>query len=301
MDRFSPREGTSAPYWRHMNYIADATDAALRSVLSDYLAVSEDIFLSGAEVSQTPSGTGTIVAVSAGHLCYKGEVMPIDAHQVSKGASQVVYITVQDDGVDIAPVINLDGATDYVMRRRHARLRVGPIYPGQYMSISAPRKADIDIKRLKGRVVPQGGIVPYYGTMSHFDATGLGLPGTPMDGWAVCNGLHGTIDLRGMTLFGATQVPASGAPSIYAGVATASNPGDRMGADQVVLEANQLPEHTHGYLDNQVNFSAAGPVDGSGGGDRTDYPRTTLSNVTTNEPVDVRQSSIALVFIQSLV
>lgn len=299
MNRFWPRQGTKAPYWRHHRFIADSMDLALRGALADYIGMAQDFFVHGAEISTSVSGTSTTYTITAGHVVYKGEIMPVDAHAVTKSSSQVVYITVQDDGVDVTPTVNMDGNSDYVLRRRHAKLRVGPAYPTEHMVISAPRKSELDALRFKGRLVLPGAIMPYYGSMANFNAAGLGIVGSPVDGWAVCNGLNGTPDMRGMVPVGATNVPSSGAPALYAGV-TASDVGDAAGSDRVTLEADQLPAHTHGYTSQAITYDGGGPIGAGGDGTRHTAGGTTAANVTAGDDVDVRQSSMALVYIMSL-
>ncbi len=303
MNRFKPREGTQAPYWRHMDYIAESMDQALRAALADYIALSQDFFIQGAVITSTPSGTSTLHSITAGHVCYKGEVMPVDPHSVVQTASQVVFIEVLDVGVDVAPVLNNDGQTDYVLRRRHARMRTASVYPTQYMAISAPRKIELDRLRFKGRLTPKFGIVPYAGPMDDFSATGLGLG--PMEGWAVCNGLNGTPDLRGMVVVGATNVPSSGAPAPYAGLAGNSDVGERVGADMVTIGADNLPPHNHAitfpspqyYRPGGPGSNAfiAGPAHPG-----ADFPTHTEVNSTSHEPLDVRQSSHAVVWLMSI-
>lgn len=305
MNRFQPREGTPAPYTAHMLYMADSVDQALRGVLADYLAISSDFFIEGAVITPTPVGASTQYAVTAGHLVYKGEVMPIDAHSIIKSASQVVYLQVQDDGVDGTPVLNLDGTSDFVMRRRHARLRVGAVYPDEYMAITAPRKEALDRQRLRGRMVPQGGILPYQGSLLHFDATGLGLNDSPMAGWAICNGLNGTPDLRGMVPVGATEVPATGAGALYTGVSGSIAPGARFGSDQVTLSPDQLPEHTHALDFPSEQYPAAAMAGSSqfqagAGHPYVSFPTATAVNETAGEAVDVRQPSHGLVYVMSI-
>jgi hypothetical protein len=173
------------------------------------------------------------------------------------------------------------------------------------MVITAPRKADLDLLRLKGRIVPTGGILPYFGTMDLFSATGMGQVGTIMEGWAVCNGLNGTVDMRGMVPLGATDVPSSGAPDLYAGVSGNSDPGDGVGGDLVTIEADQLPEHTHPLgMPTASYWSASGGganITSAGSGDGTDvFPAETQVNATTGSPISVKQASRSLVFIQSI-
>ncbi len=301
MKRFAPRVGTSAPYATHMLYISESVEDAFKSALADYLALSADFFISGAVVTQTPVGTSTNIAITAGHLMYKGELLPVDAHSVTKLSSQVAFIEVQDDAVDISPVLNLDGETDYVMRRRHARLRVASVYPTTYMALTAPSKGELDRQRLKGRLVAPGMILPYAGSLSYFDGTGLGLVNGPMEGWAVCNGSNGTLDMRGLVPTGATNVPDAGAPTPSANVSGTSDPNELVGSDQVTIDSDNLPEHTHPYTFQAVNFDGGSPVGGGGDGTRATVSANTSANATPNDPISVKQAGRALVFVQSIV
>ena len=308
MDRFKPREGTPAPYAAHMNYIADSMDQAFRGALADYIALSQDFFIDGAVITTTPSGTAQQHVVTDGFICYHGEVMPVHAHNVVQTSSQVVFFVVRDDPADTAPVSNIDGVLDYVMRHRHAVLQVASVYPTDYMVINAPRKEVLDRLRFRGRVMPVGGIIPYYGPMTNFTNNGLGVVGTDMDGFAICNGLNNTPDLRGMALFGASGVPSSGAPPMYPGATVSSSIGERVGKDGITLDVDQLPAHKHPLVFNSPQYPAAGPgVTGSsafvGGASHeyTDWPTETEDNATGNLPVDVRQASFGIVWIMSIV
>ncbi|MBL7954446.1 MAG: hypothetical protein JNJ91_05370 [Flavobacteriales bacterium] len=305
MDRFKPRSGTPAPYWRHMTYIADSYDRAIRSAFADYLAIADSFIIQGGLITETPSGTSTVYSVTAGHAFYKGELLYFDAHSITKLSSQVVYFELFEDAVDVAPVLNIDGSSDQVMVRRRIRLRVGPVYPLEHMPITVQRKEQLDRLRLKGRITNPGMIMPYFGPLDNFNASGLGIANTEMEGWAVCNGLNGTPDLRGMTLFGATQVPSSGAPTPYAGVhPTPSDPGDKVGKDVHVLEADQLPEHSHAIDFPSDSYwagigSAANISGGTGNGIEI-LPEATEPNETAAQPLEMRQASFAVVYLMSV-
>lgn len=300
MNRIQSRPGTWAPYSSQIAFMNEGIDGAFRGALSDYLAMSEDFFISGAEVSQTPAGTSTNIAITDGYLVFKGEVVSVDAHSVVKLSSQVVYLALQDDGVDTTPVPNLDGTTDYVMRKRHARLAVGPVYPAQYMSVAAPRKEQLDRQRYRGRLVVPGMIMPYTGPTNVFDATGKGLSGQAMDGWAICNGNNGTLDMRGLAAIGATNVPDSGADAVHSAVSGASDPNTVVGNDDVTIVAANLPEHQHGHVIATVG-GTGGDVAGGSDYQRSNITGTTDNNVTPNTPISVKQASMALVWVQSIV
>lgn len=302
MDRFKPRAGTGRFAFQHIDYMQDSAQKALANAFADYIAVTDSFYVQGGELTEAPSGTATTYTITDGVVCLAGEFMPLVGGSVLKAATQVIFLAIQDVGVDVYPVPNVDGQVDHVMRERKAVMQVGAAYPVGAFNVHQQRKSDIDMLRLKGRVVPKGGILPYFGSMTSFDATGLGIANTPMEGWAVCNGLNNTMDMRGLVPIGATNVPASGAGAMYGGVAAGvTNAGEASGSDGVAIGANNLPPHTHSYLDSTIAFDSSGVVDLSGGGTRVDLTRTTGPNPTTNDPLSVRQAGRALVFIQSIV
>lgn len=103
--------------------------------------------------------------------------------------------------------------------------------------------------RYSSRMVPYS-ILPYYGSLSYFDATGSGLPGTEWEDIYLCNGLNGTPDLRGRGLVGAiAAVPGGVLPSDVNPGSSAFNPnyalGDTQGANSVTLDISQIPSHNH--------------------------------------------------------
>lgn len=275
---------------------------AFQDAFSDVLALSQDMFISGGIITTTPLGTDTQYDITAGHVFYKGELMPVDAQTIVQASTQVIFLELVDEGVDAIPVQNIVFGSEEVMRHRRVQLAVANVYPTDYMSLTAPKKADLELLKYKGRIAMRGAIMPYYGDMSYFSATGLGLGGTIMDGWAICNGLNGTPDLRGTTLMEATNVPSSGGGSAaHPGVANTSNVGDQVGADGVVLNAQNLPEHTHDYIDEAVGGAGTTEVQAGSSYARPGTTKTTEPNTTTNDPVDVRQASFALTFIMSIV
>jgi hypothetical protein len=282
-----------------MVYMSESVDRAFRSAFADYLVSAQDFFIEGGVVTATPSGTSTVYSITAGHAFYKGELIYMDAHSITKLSSQVVYLELYEDAVDIAPVLNIDGNTDQVMIRRRIRLRVGSVYPVTYMSIDAPRKEAIDRLRLKGRIVLPGMIMPYYGTLSDFDGTGLGIANQPMEGWAICNGINGTPDMRGMVAAGATNVPDSGAPSINPAVGWNTDVGSVSGNDKHQIDANELPPHTHDYDDSFVGGSGT-HVAYDNGMAHIHLAKTTESNTTNHNHMDMRQATFSVVWIMSI-
>lgn len=287
-----------------MQYIADSYDQAFRDSFADYIALAPDFYVSGAVVTEVPSGGAVSYSVTAGTACYKGEFLRIEAHSQMRLASQVIYFELEEDAVDLFPVLNSDGSSDSVMIRRRLRLRVGPVYPTDHMALTAPRKEELDRLRLQGRIVVPGSILPYFGSMVDFSATGLGSGA--MSGWAVCNGLNGTPDMRGLVAFGATNVPSSGAPTLYAGIGGATDPGERLGADAKPISPNNLPPHKHDIVFPSEQYPSAlqpGSAQFSAGTSHPyqEFPTETAENATTHTPFDTRQAGFAVVWIMSIV
>lgn len=93
---------------------------------------------------------------------------------------------------------------------------------------------------------PIGAIVAYKGSISDFDANGIGSPGTAMENWAICNGYDGlSPDLRNRFVVGAdpTYTPSS----------TDKYKVDSIGGESSVsLTASQMPYHNHSGSTNTV-------------------------------------------------
>ena len=89
----------------------------------------------------------------------------------------------------------------------------------------------------------------YYGSLTNFDGSGIGIPANGFFKVYLCNGLNGTPDKRGRVAVGAIQnVP--GAPLDAAvNPANAGNPNYALsgttGANTVTLITSQIPAHSH--------------------------------------------------------
>ena len=91
----------------------------------------------------------------------------------------------------------------------------------------------------------------YYGPLSNFDGSGVGIPGFGFYKVYLCNGLNGTPDKRGRVAVGAID----NVPPINIGLDAAVNPvfvGNpnyalftTAGANSVTLITSQLPSHSH--------------------------------------------------------
>lgn len=105
---------------------------------------------------------------------------------------------------------------------------------------------------------PVGGMIPYKGPMNKFDTNGLGLSGTDMCGWALCNGNTHTINgstyittnMVGQTAIGMINGMGGSVPSNYTGGPTTSM-GDVIGEAKHLNTASEsgTGTHTHGITD----------------------------------------------------
>ena len=90
---------------------------------------------------------------------------------------------------------------------------------------------------------------PYFGTLTgKFDATGAGLPATDWVNIYLCNGLHGTPDMRGYIPVGATTMGTiTTDPRTAPGGAnpTYTVAGPVFGYNSITLDAATVPNHTH--------------------------------------------------------
>lgn len=107
---------------------------------------------------------------------------------------------------------------------------------------------------LRGFIPPHTPL-PYFGSLSYFDVSGKGSG--IMDGFYICNGNNGTIDMRGFQPIGATQGVGGGSldpivdPVLNVVSPTAAySPGAKGGKISNYLTLNQIPDHSHTYTIN---------------------------------------------------
>jgi len=140
---------------------------------------------------------GPSITVNAGFIYHNGEIYPVDAHNCTI-TGNTLYWVVETEVLPPSPVTYGDLSThDCHIREKMVLydLIVPPI--GTYALESATRP----FSKYVG-IIPAAGVVIYSGSISNFDGSGLGLPGSTVEGWALCNGSNGTPNLKGKFVVG---------------------------------------------------------------------------------------------------
>lgn len=118
--------------------------------------------------------------------------------------------------------------------------------------------------------------VAYFGPLSNFDASGIGVVSLGFEKIYMCNGANGTPDLRGRAVVGAIRnVPGGGALDAAVDPAVnANNPNwatnDKAGETFHTLTISETPSHTHTITDAGHKHNILGIM----GGDNDDNNNT---------------------------
>jgi microcystin-dependent protein len=101
----------------------------------------------------------------------------------------------------------------------------------------------------------------YYGPITNFDGSGIGIPANGFFKVYLCNGLNGTPDKRGRVAVGAIQLVPGAPLDAAVNPANAGNPNYALyttsGANTVTLITSQIPAHSHSAV--AVSTSAVSP------------------------------------------
>lgn len=95
----------------------------------------------------------------------------------------------------------------------------------------------------------------YYGPLSNFDSTGIGLSANSFEKVYLCNGLHGTPDKRGRVAVGAIANVPGGTLDTEVDPTLPANAGknwtllQKFGKSSVTLDTTMIPAHTHPVVD----------------------------------------------------
>lgn len=114
-------------------------------------------------------------------------------------------------------------------------------------------KVNSRVKDQAGYIMPVGGIIMYSATEAdinrYFNNVGEGLPGSPVEGWAICNGEKGRPDLRGRFVVGIDRRYSKGDRAYD--LENDYKPQGTGGKTWMSLTEGQMPQHSHAI----ANFS----------------------------------------------
>jgi hypothetical protein len=120
--------------------------------------------------------------------------------------------------------------------------------------------------------IPESIVIPWFGDRALFDSSGLGLK--HMSGWAICNGDNNTPDMTAQFLVGYSSTDID-----YNNIGPSS-----IGMDSVSLKLDELPVHTHDYLDfghtHEVEFINQGEHSHT---DLFEYPRVSSTTGSSDD------------------
>lgn len=130
----------------------------------------------------------------------------------------------------------------------------------------------------------------YYGTLSNFDAGGIGIPALGFQKVYLCNGSNSTPDKRGRVAVGAVKnVPGGALDAAVDPSVDPNNPNwkvfDKGGENFHKLTVNEIPSHTHQVNDPQHDHNFDFPV--------TDKASGNSSNVAKVDSIASRKTSKA--------
>lgn len=234
MKVFRPTTGGHPARLDDLKLLQDAYYNGFKA-LASFLDSSLNVILSGVTVTDD----GVTVNCTDGYASWQGEfyeVLPASFSFVSGG---VLFLSLVETILPPSPVTYEDTTIENVHFERKLQL--------VYYSIGTPGEYLSNFSRAGSLGVRAGTVVDWFGNLAtEFDATGLGI--NTMVGYAICNGIHNTPDLRGLFTVGATNVPNTGAPLLNPAVGT-YNFAATGGAKDVALTIPQMPSHSHNVND----------------------------------------------------
>lgn len=309
MNKFLPQTGGHSLHLDEYMLMQDAYFDGFKSLIYK-LAPSGNCLLDGFVVDTT----GANVIYTSGFVAIAGEIFTVDAGVFTKSANiaDILYVKPSILPQAPSPILYEDTSLKNVHISRKAILKYKESTDTDGIELS---------NLLSPGTVPQGGIIawlpPAGKTVNDFfDTTGLGI--NELRGYALCNGLNQTVDLRGMYLPMATNVPATGAGSLSSILdGNLNNVVDQVGrGKQTLTQANipnyQLPVtdpgHRHelidgGYLNKSGNDG--NNVLGIQPGNQHRYTSTNVTNISVNSggsgtAFDKRPSSTYLYYITKI-
>lgn len=265
------------------------------AVINGYLPIpavanewtSEQVFQALVKVvcdlqSQITTIDGTLATLNADYTidCLTGVTASSDTHDIVQAIIDKLCTTVAE-----LTALELDVATNYVKLAD-----LDALIAAYIASTTGGGSAQQYLK-----MVPYV-VYEYYGPITNFDGSGIGIPNDGFYKVYLCNGLNGTPDKRGRVTVGAIQDVPGGPLDAAVNPLNAGNPNyalyNTAGENTVTLITSQLPVHSHSAVaastatvsPNPHNHSYAGVKVPSGGGDGS---RTSVPENKTTGSVDL--------------
>jgi hypothetical protein len=198
------------------------------------LAPSGNTFLQGVVIDTT----GANVVYTSGYIAMDGEIYKVNSNSFTKSANpaDALYFKPIQTAISPSPVTYEDATTQNVHFQRNAILK--------YKDVSDTDGVLLSNMSYGGSVI-EGSILPWYpppgkNVSDYFDSTGLGI--NAATGYAICNGLNNTLNLTGLYLGQATNIPSAGslAPELAGTTATV---GSITGRNTVQLTQSNIPNY----------------------------------------------------------
>jgi hypothetical protein len=237
MNKFLPQTGGHSLKLDEFQLMQNSYFEGFKALVNK-LAPSGNVMIDGVIVDQS----GVNVINTSGYIAIAGEILKVEANSFAKSLNpaDLLYFKPIQTVIAPSPVTYEDTVPKNVHFERKAILKYKDISDTDgvlYSDMSFPG------------VLIEGGIIPWYPptgkvVSDYFDNTGKGI--NSAIGYAICNGLNNTLDLRGMYLPMTTNVPFTGgvAPlrTILDGIT--ANAGTEGGRGLVTLTKAQLPNYT---------------------------------------------------------
>lgn len=270
--------------------------------------------LDGVIIDQSPS---TIITVTEGYIAIKdpisnmSEIYKVDSQTLTKSLNplDVLYFKPIQTTIAPSPVVYKSTLSKIVHLERKAVLK--------YKGVADTDGQELSNFYYTGSIV-EGTIfawrIPVNKTLGdYFTSTGIGI--NSMLGSFICNGENNTIDLRGMFLPMATNVPASpgNLPSRTNLDSVASNLGEG-GRNKKLITQAQLPNyqlpvtdpgHSHGFTlgSDRASGSANGNFAKTDSNTVNKTTQVSVTGITVNsggsgQDFDVRPASYYLYYIE---
>lgn len=202
---------------------------------------STGVYLSGAELNVS----GLNLTCTAGYIYWNGEIYPVDAQSTPLAMTSgfTRYWQIQQEVLAPSPATYQDTTVHNVHIKYKAVLTSAATLPANSFAVA-------NVVRL-GQIVglPKHSIIPYYGPTTHFNGVGDGIGGTPVFGYALCDGGTSALITGGTftrpNFMGKVLVGYNPSDTDFNGLDGANIPNETGGEKTHTLTKSEIPKHKH--------------------------------------------------------